>query len=138
MKQTKFMLPEKEMPTRWYNILPDLPEPLPPYRHPATKELLPLDMALPPPLFPMEIIKQEFSTERYIEIPEEVQDVYHTWRPTALHRAHRLEKALDTPGPIHGLRFLRSRMQGLHGQCKLPSEALPPHPHGDLGSQYST
>ena len=100
MERTKFILDEKDMPTSWYNILPDLPEPLPPYRHPATKEELPLDMPLPPPLFPMEIIKQEFSTERYIEIPDEVQAVYHTWRPTILHRAHRLEKALGTPAKI--------------------------------------
>jgi tryptophan synthase beta chain len=100
MERTKFLLEEKDMPTAWYNILPDLPEPLPPYRHPATKEILPFDMALPPPLFPMEIIKQEFSTERYIDIPEEVQEIYHTWRPTVLHRAHRLEKFLDTPAKI--------------------------------------
>ena len=100
MERTKFLLEEKDMPTAWYNILPDLPEPLPPYRHPATKEILPFDMALPPPLFPMEIIKQEFSTERYIDIPEEVQEIYRTWRPTVLHRAHRLEKFLDTPAKI--------------------------------------
>ncbi len=100
MERTKFILDEKDMPTRWYNVLPDLPEPLPPYRHPGTKETMPLDMALPPPLFPMEIIKQEFSAERYIEIPEEVQAAYRTWRPTILHRAHRLEKALDTPAKI--------------------------------------
>ncbi len=98
MERTMYFLDQKDMPTHWYNVLPDLPEPLPPYRHPATKELLPLDMPLPPPLFPMDIIKQEYSTERFIEIPEEVQAVYHTWRPTALHRAHRLEKALDTHG----------------------------------------
>jgi len=100
MERTKYILDEKDMPTRWYNILPDLPEPLPPYRHPATKEVMPLDMSLPPPLFSMDIIKQEFSNERYIEIPEEVQAAYRTWRPTILHRAHRLEKALDTPAKI--------------------------------------
>jgi len=99
-KRTKFVLDEKDMPTHWYNILPDLPEPLPPLRHPVTKEVCPLDMPLPPPLFPDAINKQEFSTERYIEIPEEVQDVYRTWRPTILHRAYRLEKALDTPAKI--------------------------------------
>lgn len=100
MERTKFILDEEEMPTHWYNILPDLPEPLPPLVHPGTKEPCPLDMPLPPPLFPDAINKQEFSTERWIEIPEEVQEIYRTWRPTTLHRAHRLEKALDTPAKI--------------------------------------
>ena len=98
MERTKFILDEKEMPTHWYNILPDLPEPLAPVLHPATgKPVTPDDLA---PLFPMGLIMQEFSPERYIEIPEEVQRIYHTWRPTALHRAHRLEKHLDTPAKI--------------------------------------
>ena len=98
MDRTKFTLDEKEMPTHWYNILPDLPEPLPPVLHPATgKPVTPDDLA---PIFPMALIMQEFSPERYIEIPEEVQHIYHTWRPTVLHRAHRLEKALDTPAKI--------------------------------------
>ena len=96
MEQTKFTLSEQEMPTSWYNILPDLPEPLPPLLHPGTKE----PTILPPPLFPSELNKQEFSMERYIEIPEEVQQIYRMWRPTLLHRAHRLEKALDTPAKI--------------------------------------
>ena len=100
MERTMFFLDQKDMPTHWYNIIPDLPEPLPPYRHPATKETMPFDMPLPPPLFPMDIIKQEFSSERYIEIPEEVQAAYRTYRPTVLHRAYRLEKALDTPAKI--------------------------------------
>jgi len=98
MERTKFILDEKDMPTHWYNVLPDLPEPLPPPLHPATgKPVTPDDLA---PLFPMELIKQEMSQERYIEIPEEVQAIYRTWRPTVLHRAHRLEKALDTPAKI--------------------------------------
>ena len=98
MERTKFTLDEKEMPTSWYNILPDLPEPLPPVLHPATgKPVTPDDLA---PIFPMALIMQEFSPERYIEIPEEVQRIYHTWRPTLLHRAYRLEKALDTPAKI--------------------------------------
>ena len=98
MNRTKFILDEEEMPTHWYNILPDLPEPLPPVLHPATgKPVTPDDLA---PLFPMGLIMQEFSPERYIEIPEEVQAIYRTWRPTALHRAYRLEKALDTPAKI--------------------------------------
>jgi len=98
MERSKFILDEKDMPTQWYNIQADLPEPLPPVLHPGTgKPVTPDDLA---PLFPMELIKQEVSTERYIEIPEEVQAVYHTWRPTILHRAYRLEKALDTPAKI--------------------------------------
>jgi len=98
MERTKFILDERDMPTQWYNIQADLPEPLPPVLHPGTgKPIVPDDLA---PLFPMELIMQEVSTERYIEIPEEVQQIYHTWRPTILHRAHRLEKFLDTPAKI--------------------------------------
>ncbi len=100
MERAMYFLDQKDMPTHWYNVLPDLPEPLPPYRHPATKEVMPLDMPLPPPLFPMAIIKQEYSPERYIEIPDEVLAAYRTYRPTVLHRAYRLEKALDTPAKI--------------------------------------
>lgn len=97
-KRTKFILDENEIPTKWYNILADLPEPLPPPLHPGTgKPLGPEDLA---PLFPMELIKQEMSPERYIDIPQEVRDIYKLWRPTALHRAYRLEKALDTPARI--------------------------------------
>ena len=98
MERTQYFLDQKEMPTRWYNILPDLPEPLPPVLHPGTgKPVTPDDLA---PIFPMALIQQEFSPERYIEIPEEVQAIYRTWRPTVLHRAYRLEKALDTPAKI--------------------------------------
>ncbi len=98
MERTKFILDEKDMPTQWYNILPDLPEPLPPVLHPGTGQpVTPDDLS---PIFPMGLIMQEFSPERYIEIPEEVQEIYRTWRPTVLHRAHRLEKALDTPAKI--------------------------------------
>jgi len=97
-KQTKFVLDESEIPTQWYNILADLPEPLPPVLHPGTgKPIGPDDLA---PLFPMELIKQEVSTERWIDIPDEVRDIYRLWRPTTLFRAHRLEKALDTPARI--------------------------------------
>ncbi|TET14007.1 MAG: pyridoxal-phosphate dependent enzyme, partial [Actinobacteria bacterium] len=97
-KRTKFVLDEEEIPEQWYNIQADLPKPLPPPLHPATgKPLTPDDLA---PLFPMEQIKQEMSTERWIEIPEEVRDIYRLWRPTTLFRAHRLEKALDTPAKI--------------------------------------
>ncbi len=97
-KRTKFILDEKEIPTHWYNIQADLPEPLPPVLHPGTgKPVVPDDLA---PLFPMELIMQEVSTERWIEIPDEVRDIYQLWRPTTLFRAHRLEKALDTPAKI--------------------------------------
>lgn len=99
MDRYKYILDEKEMPTHWYNIQADLPKPLPPVLHPATgNPVTPDDLA---PLFPMELIKQEVSTERWIEIPEEVQSIYKTWRPTTLHRAYRLEKALDTPAKIY-------------------------------------
>jgi tryptophan synthase beta chain len=94
---TKIILTEKEMPTSWYNIQADLPQPLPPLRHPGTKE----PTRLPPPLFPEALNDQEFSKERYIEIPEEVQEIYKLWRPTPLIRAFRLEKALDTPAHIY-------------------------------------
>jgi len=98
MEQTKFILDEHDMPTSWYNIQADLPEPLPPVLHPGTKQpITPDDLA---PLFPMELIKQEVSTERYIDIPEELQDIFRLWRPTVLYRARRLEKALDTPAKI--------------------------------------
>ncbi|HID09951.1 MAG TPA: TrpB-like pyridoxal phosphate-dependent enzyme [Candidatus Latescibacteria bacterium] len=98
-KPYKIELGEREMPTRWYNVLPDLPEPLPPVLHPATgKPVTPDDLA---PLFPMALIEQEVSQERWIDIPEEVQEVYRLWRPTPLFRAERLEKALDTPAKIY-------------------------------------
>ena len=97
-KRTKFILDEKEIPAQWYNIQADLPEPLPPVLHPGTGQPIgPADLA---PLFPMELIKQEVSTERWIDIPDEVLDIYKLWRPTTLFRAHRLEKALDTPARI--------------------------------------
>jgi len=98
METTKFILNENEVPTSWYNILADLPEPMPPVLHPGTgKPIGPDDLA---PLFPMALIQQEMSPERYIEIPDEVADIYRLWRPTTLFRAHRLEKALDTPAKI--------------------------------------
>ena len=97
-KRVKYTLDEKEIPTQWYNILADLPEPLPPPLHPGTGQPVgPEDLA---PLFPMELIKQEMSPERWIDIPDEVRDVYRMWRPTTLYRARRLEKALDTPAKI--------------------------------------
>ncbi|MEM7272062.1 MAG: pyridoxal-phosphate dependent enzyme, partial [Actinomycetota bacterium] len=98
-KLTKILLDESEMPTQWYNIIPDLPEPPPPPLHPGTREPVgPDDLA---PLFPMALIMQEVSTDSYIDIPEPVQDVYKLWRPSPLHRARRLEQALGTPAKIY-------------------------------------
>jgi len=97
MKETKIVLSEKEMPRAWYNLVADLPWPAPPLLHPALKE----PTRLPPPLFAEALNEQEFSRERYIEIPEEVQEIYRLWRPTPLYRAYRLEKALDTPAKIY-------------------------------------
>ncbi len=94
----KVLLDEDEMPTQWYNIVPDLPAPPPPPLHPGTHEPIgPDDLA---PLFPMALIMQEVSADRYIDIPSEVLDVYRLWRPSPLYRAHRLEAALDTPAKI--------------------------------------
>ena len=99
MDQIKIQLSEKDIPNKWYNIQADLPKPLPPVMHPGTKQPIgPQDLA---PLFPMELIKQEVSTERWIEIPEEVRDIYRLWRPSPLYRAKRLEKLLDTPAKIY-------------------------------------
>src|SRR5438046_1556974 len=96
---TKFVLDEKDSPTKWYNIQADFKTPLPPPLHPGTGQPIgPADLA---PLFPMELIKQEVSQERWIEIPDEVRDIYRLWRPTPLYRARRLEKALDTPARIY-------------------------------------
>lgn len=95
----KFLLSEDEMPRAWYNIMADLPKPPPPVLHPGTGQPVgPDDLA---PLFPMALILQEVSTERYIEIPEPVRQVYLQWRPSPLYRARRLEKALDTPARIY-------------------------------------
>jgi tryptophan synthase beta chain len=97
--RTKFLLDESQMPTQWYNIVPDLPEPPPPPLHPGTREPVgPDDLA---PLFPMALIEQEVSQDRYVPIPEEVQEVYRLWRPSPLVRARRLEKELDTPARIY-------------------------------------
>ncbi|MEK8052367.1 TrpB-like pyridoxal phosphate-dependent enzyme [Ideonella sp. DXS22W] len=98
MPQTKFLLDESRMPTHWYNIAADLPVPAPAVLHPGTMQPVgPDDLA---PLFPMELILQEVSTEREIAIPEPVREVFRLWRPAPLYRAHRLEKALGTPAKI--------------------------------------
>jgi tryptophan synthase beta chain len=96
---TKYLPAEKDIPTAWYNIQADLPEPLPAVLHPGThKPIGPDDLA---PLFPMALIEQEVSTKREIDIPGEVIDAYKLWRPSPLFRARRLEKALDTPARIY-------------------------------------
>src|SRR4249919_3697522 len=98
-EQHKIVLDESEMPTQWYNVIADLPSPPPPPLHPGTLQPIgPDDLA---PLFPMQIILQEVSTDRLIAIPEEVRTIYRQWRPTPLYRARRLEKALDTPARIY-------------------------------------
>jgi tryptophan synthase beta chain len=95
----RFDLPQSEIPRSWYNIQSDLPRPLPPVLHPGTHQPVgPADLS---PLFPMALIMQEVSQERYIEIPEEVREIYKLWRPTPLLRARRLEKALGTPAHIY-------------------------------------
>lgn len=96
---TKYLLDENEMPRAWYNIMSDMPNPPAPVLHPGTKQsVTPDDLS---PLFPMSLIMQEVSTERYIEIPEPVRQVYRQWRPSPLFRARRLEKALGTPARIY-------------------------------------
>lgn len=96
--QVKFLLPEDRIPKRWYNIQADLPKPLPPVLHPGTLQPIgPDDLA---PLFPMDLIMQEVTQEREIDIPEPVRDVYRLWRPAPLFRAYALEKALGTPAKI--------------------------------------
>jgi tryptophan synthase beta chain len=99
MTQYKYLLEERDLPTHWYNIIADMKQPPPPYRHPLTLDILgPDDLA---PIFPQPLIMQEASRERFIEIPEEVRDVLKLWRPSPLIRAHRWEKALDTPAKIY-------------------------------------
>lgn len=99
MESRKIFLDEGELPKSWYNIQADLPRPLDPPLNPKTgKPIAPEDLA---PIFPQELIKQEVSTERWIEIPQPIMDVYRLWRPTPLHRARRLEEALGTPARIY-------------------------------------
>ncbi len=97
--QTKFLLGENQIPTHWYNIIPDLPGPLAPVLHPGTKKPVTPDDLLP--IFPMALVEQEVSRERWIAIPEPVREIYRLWRPAPLFRAHRLEQALGTPAHIY-------------------------------------
>ncbi|HMS81480.1 MAG TPA: pyridoxal-phosphate dependent enzyme, partial [Burkholderiaceae bacterium] len=97
-ESTKYLLTEDRIPKRWYNIQADLPTPLPAVLHPGTMQPVgPDDLA---PLFPMALIAQEVTTEREVEIPEPVREVYRLWRPAPLYRARRLEQALGTPAKI--------------------------------------
>jgi tryptophan synthase beta chain len=99
MEQTKFVLPESQIPTHWYNIAADLPAPPSPVLHPGTKKpVTPEDML---PLFPPGLLEQEMSAERWIKIPDEIREIYRLWRPSPLYRAHRLEQALGTPAHIY-------------------------------------
>jgi tryptophan synthase beta chain len=96
---TKIVLPESEIPTHWYNIVPDLPAPPPPVLHPGTHEPVgPDDLA---PLFPMDLILQEVSEDRFVEIPDEILEVYRLWRPSPLYRAHGLERLIGGPARIY-------------------------------------
>jgi tryptophan synthase beta chain len=99
MKNRKIILSEKEIPDKWYNIIADMPnKPLPPL-NPATRE--PIGPEALAPLFPMELIKQEVTEDKWVDIPDEVRNIYSIWRPTPLYRAYGLEKALDTPAKIY-------------------------------------
>ncbi|PKN16180.1 MAG: TrpB-like pyridoxal phosphate-dependent enzyme [Deltaproteobacteria bacterium HGW-Deltaproteobacteria-23] len=96
---TKILLSEDRIPKQWYNIIPDMPGPLSPVIHPGTLQPVTPDDLLP--LFPMGLIEQEVSQQRWIDIPDEVREVYRLWRPAPLYRAHRLEKVLGTPAKIY-------------------------------------
>lgn len=118
MKTKKFSLTEAQMPTQWYNIVADMPnKPLPPL-HPVTKK--PITKEEMSAIFAEELIDQEMSTERFIDIPEEVQEIYKIWRPTPLVRAYGLEKALDTPAKI----FFKNESVSPAGSHK-PNTAVP-------------
>ncbi len=95
----KYLLGEEDLPTHWYNIQADLPEPVPPPLDPATGQPLPPEAL--EPLFPKALIEQEMTTEREVEIPREVRDILRQWRPSPLYRARRLERAFDTPAKIY-------------------------------------
>lgn len=99
MEQTKYLLTEKDIPRQWYNIAADMPNPMKPPLHPGTGQPVGPDALAP--LFPMSLIEQEVSTQRWIDIPPEVLDILTLWRPTPLFRARRLEKALGTPAKIY-------------------------------------
>jgi len=97
--QTRFDLTQADIPKTWYNLLADFPKPLPPPLHPGTRQPVPAEALLA--IFPENLVKQEMSAERWVEIPEPVREIYALWRPTPLLRAVRFEKALKTPAHIY-------------------------------------
>ena len=99
MEQTKYLLTEKDIPRQWYNIAADMPNPMKPPLHPGTGQPVGPDALAP--LFPMALIEQEVSAQRWVDIPDEILDILSLWRPTPLFRARRLEKALGTPAKIY-------------------------------------
>ncbi|MEN6412263.1 MAG: TrpB-like pyridoxal phosphate-dependent enzyme [Veillonellales bacterium] len=110
-ERAKVILDEKDIPRQWYNILADMPNKPEPYQNPATgKSLQPEDLAA---VFPKEILKQEMSTDRWIDIPEQVSEMYLQWRSTPLYRARNLEKILDTPAKIY-YKFEGTNATGSH------------------------
>src|SRR5438128_841118 len=142
MTQHKFLLDESRLPKAWYNINPDMPVPAAPVLHPGTHDPVTPDFLAV--LFPMGLIAQEVSAERWIEIPEPVREMYRLWRPTPLHRAVRLERALDTPAHIY-YKYEGVSPVGSHKPntavaqafyCREEGvespEALPAHHHGEL------
>jgi len=116
VRQHKFTLEESEMPTAWYNIVPDLPSPPPPALHPARSSRRPRGLR---PALPMDLILQEVSTDSYIDIPGGVLDVYRQWRPSPLFRAHRLEApSARRRASITSTRGLAGRLaQAQHGRA---------------------
>ncbi|MBN1560329.1 pyridoxal-phosphate dependent enzyme, partial [candidate division KSB1 bacterium] len=98
MSATKFTLSEQEMPRQWYNLAADLPKPMLPPLGPDGNPVRPEMLA---PVFPMNLIEQEVSTDRWIDIPQEILEIYSMWRPSPLYRAKRLEKLLGTPARIY-------------------------------------
>src|SRR5664279_4892105 len=111
LEQTRFVLSQNDLPKFWYNVNADSPVKPAPVLHPGTREPVTPDFLSV--LFPMELILQEISTERYIQIPEPVREIYKLWRPTPLIRARRLEKALDTPAHIY-FKYEGSSPSGSH------------------------
>ncbi len=97
--RTRFTLGQSDIPTHWYNVLADVPKPLPPPLHPGTKQPITPDMMTA--IFPENLVRQEMTTEKWVEIPAEVREIYSLWRPTPLLRAVRLERALQTPAHIY-------------------------------------
>ena len=96
---TQFTLTQAEIPTHWYNIIADMPEPLPPPLHPGTRQ--PISAQDLVAIFPENLVAQEMTAERWVEIPAAVREIYALWRPTPLFRAVRLEKELQTPAHIY-------------------------------------